>query len=440
MISIVLCVCSFLFGILSSNNVKKLVFSFTPFLLCISDSLLLYWDKNFPLRPVQILFAFYISLLLKAKYLNKILILIQQNKILKYFLLYLLIEVCNNLRDSNQYLFFCKLFLLNEYPKYFCAIFLSVYLLRENKLVKTMQLTALLCFIFLLFEICTSYNWLHHASAIYVKSIPEFASKLSLHFAPDSIKNGIYNPNWRIDGLVFPSRFSGFDGSPNTSAILMAAFGFFFLQIDMFNAQINFAFRSFLLFGTFLILLIGQTRAAIFSFIISICIYCNLNKKIVPIIITSLLFFVLFCLYNKYFSLYATSFLQSRVLTKNELVGAQRETAFKIIISENKILNKLFGFGGNIYSILKNKLYSNDISFFGLQYLTGGIVFVLSYILFLFLVIINFYKHRKNDKSSICFCCFLVLFLSSLTNIYNFSWIYLMLGLSFPYNEKITEK
>jgi len=426
MISILSCIIFFFLGYAKKNPFLKIWCALTPFLISISDSLILFYDRLFPLRPAQLLFAFYVGYLLQHKK-----TIIEKTKTSYVFLLFsffICIEISNALRQSETILYFIRLFFLNEYPKYFCAIIMPFCLKQPKDLVIAIQSTALLFFLFILFEVITSFNWVFYASSIYVRLIPHFNTKLALHFAPLSISQGFYDINLKNDGLIHPCRFAGFDGNPNTSAILLAAFGLSFFGIGFKESLKIHIVRSFLIFGLIVLLVISTTRAAIFGFLLSSLTYLMLQKKILPTLLLSMLFLILFTVLNKNFAHYFKSFFFSRVLKKEEVLDPQRTESARILCTIKQPKNILFGSGGNIYTSGINIFKNNDISILGLQYATGGIFLLGSFLIFFASVLFMFYQKKENMCAALYSSICLLLFTASLSNNYNFNWIYLMLA------------
>jgi len=429
MLSLISVLLFFIFGLKQNIFIKKLFCWLGPILTILSDKLYILYDPYFPLRPAHLMFPFLIGFAIANQNKLNLIKKIKSGIIVKAFLIFSLLEFFVFLRNPSLGSF--KVLYLNELIKSINIILISYLFLQNNiKLFfRIVQVNAIIMVALLSFEIVSGFNISFIADTYRINADPSYEKKIALHFAEHQreILQGKYI---LFSKNIFQiGRFSGFDGSPNTSAIFLAAFGLFLLQPSLLRTIKSACLSSLNCLGLTCILVIGQTRIAIFSFICASVYILKQNKKFWGFILQVFglaLSILLYCIPS--LGVYAHNFYANRLLewplvAKSSLQGYQSSlTLF--------FEHPLFGVGGDIFTNNQVYLNNNDVSLFVLQLVTGGFLLFLASVLFYYIGLREIHKAKEatsewNIVKSLSFSSCLVLICACLTNTYLFNPIFL---------------
>lgn len=384
-----LSVCLFL-AILAYFNPNKIGWFFlgaAPFFSALGHLVLVY-HPVVPLRFHQALFAIAVGVACSPQHRQRLFYAFSKSRGLMLLTLFMVAEVAYGLLDPHQTLF--KWFLLYQYPLYLAAIILTVSLIRSEEdllffskiLIATTFLITLLAYV----EIVFGYNISHHLCAINYTS----CKGIGLHWAPEElVKHGIYTPRAIVSCC---SRYSGFTGDPNRTAILMAMF-FPFLLYPFYsqNAKLikRFDYYHLIFIGlvvVFICLLMSQVRAAIFATILAIMVIASIYFRFRPWVLAGIVLSMLpYVIFGQKFRNYVGGSISSRLDIADIITPDQRVRAL------NKSINLIvdthgFGVGGDLYSVWGEHLDWDDLTAFIQYFVVGG--FPLGFIYFALYVVI----------------------------------------------------
>lgn len=386
-----LCIIFFLFflGFFKPSYIGYKLFVISPFMVGVSN-LIIYKDILLPIRWEQFLFAFSLGLALSKEYRKRLKKVFLNIKPIFLFIVYILMSIIYGFLDPHEILF--KWFFLQEYPLYLSIIILSFSFIKSyediEKFKNVLTYTLILIVLLILIEMITKFNLSNYLCFIN----KGYCDLNALHF------------NYITDSYTFSTsdaairRYAGHTGDPNTSAIILAMFSIVILHSLILSEK----FFSTIIIGGFflcciLILIIGQTRAAIFSFLVVLFFYAVFRYKVLKYLIfigiLLLVFYLTFGSLNRYINL----FIENRITQGNLEIDSQRIQG--LIMSLEVFKESLgMGVGGTIYSVSEKYLDFNDTSGYILHFLVGGIPFGIMYLIFLGSMIYDLFKIKYKVK------------------------------------------
>lgn len=385
MITIFICFVIFIFGYLKPRIIGWILLSLSPLLVGISN-LIFYTDILFPLRWEQIIFAGSFGIAFSKHYFHRIKYIIFNIWPIFILLIYVLVSVIYGLIDPHITLF--KWFFLQEYISYFAVVVLSFALIQSyDDLLKFKRilLWSVAIIVFLIFlEMITKFNLANYLCFLNI----EFCDLDSLHF--NSMGN---NYIFGIEEEAAFSRYAGYTGDPNLTAITLSMFMIFI--IHSFYIKNNSILALMFLFVCICTLLIGQTRAAIFSFLLVLFMYNIFRYKSVKYLFYIFLLILFSYILIDSFNTYMNSFIEDRLSDGNSNIDEQRMLA---LIKSLEVIKESFGLGvgGTIYSVSEKYLNDGDTTGYILHFLVGGFPFFLIYIILLISFIYDLVKFKEG--------------------------------------------
>jgi hypothetical protein len=384
MVAIFICFVIFIFGYLKPRIIGWILLSLSPLLVGISN-LIFYTDILFPLRWEQIIFAGSFGIAFSKHYFHRIKYIIFNIWPIFILLIYVLVSVIYGLIDPHITLF--KWFFLQEYISYFAVVVLSFALIQSyDDLLKFKRilLWSVAIIVFLIFlEMITKFNLPNYLCFLNI----EFCDLNSLHF---NLMDNDY-----IFGIQEPAlrRYAGYTGDPNLTAITLSMFMIFI--IHSLYIKNNSILVLIFLFVCICTLFIGQTRAAIFSFLLVLFTYSIFKYKLVKYLFYIFLLILFSYILIDSFNTYINSFIENRLLNGNSNIEEQRMPA---LIKALEVIKESFGLGvgGTIFSVSEKYLNDNDTTGYILHFLVGGFPFLLIYITLLISLIYDLVKFKES--------------------------------------------
>lgn len=415
-------------------NYKKSFFVlFFPFILLASDLWIIPFYQNFPSpRPYHLLLFFMLGTFLKKGILQKIKTLLLRKREIKYYYLFIIIIIF--LIICKQDFSNLKIFIFHDLIKSIIGLILPFYLVtkRFNKIIQSLQICGCIFLFLILLEFFSSFSYSYFATSLNLNLRPEKALTTFLHWAPDSVFDGVYHKEPIIFNSLNLKRFNGPTGCVNRSSIILSALSIFFLLPILQNTKINYKIIGIALWLCSLcVLMIGQNRISILGIILGTCfilIYTKQKNRV--IFICLLLFGICFGVFQN-----SLNFLLER-LSRDLLIDETRALGVRLAISK-AIQSPFFGFGGSPYWAADSLLLMLDVPVFFVYLVEGGIILLSSYCLFLFqcakkMYMLQknrnlFFYHQNNLKFGLFLSSFLVIFLAYCTNVYYFDFFILFL-------------
>lgn len=384
MISIFICIFIFILGYIKPKTTGWTLLSLSPLLIGINN-LIFYTDILFPLRWEQILFAGSIGVMFSKKYFSRIKSIILNNWPIFILVIYLLLSIVYGVIEPHITLL--KWFLLQEYPSYFAIVVLCFALIRSYddllKFKKVILLSTLIIVVLIFIELITKFNLPNYLCFSNI----QFCDESSLHF---NLINSDY-----VFGIQEPDirRYAGYTGDPNLTAITLSMFMIFI--IHSLYVRKNHTLEFIFLVVCLGVLFIGQTRAAIFSFLLVISIYGIFKYKLLKYLLYIILIMLFGYIFIDSFSAYINTFIENRLLNGQANIDEQRLSG---LIKSLEVIKESFGLGvgGTIFSVSEKYLDYDDTTGYILHFLVGGIPFLLVYISLLLSMIYDLIKSKQN--------------------------------------------
>lgn len=379
-ISIVICI----LGYMKPKTIGWILLSLSPLLIGINN-LIFYKDILFPLRWEQIIFAGSLGIVFSQHYYHRIKYIILNIWPIFILIIYLLLSIIYGLVDPHITLF--KWFLLQEYISYFAIVVLSFALIQSyDDLLKFKEVilwSVLIIVLLILIEIITKFNLPNYLCFLNT----EFCDLNSMHF---NLMNSDY-----IFGIQEPTirRYAGYTGDPNLTAITLSMFMIFIIH-SLYTKKNSILVLMFL-FLCICILFIGQTRAAIFSFLLVFFIYSIFRYKLVKYLFYTLSLILLSYILIDDYNAYINSFIENRLLNGNSDIDEQRMSG---LIKSLEVIKESFGLGvgGTIFSVSEKYLNDDDTTGYILHFLVGGFPFFLIYVILLISFIYDLVKFKQS--------------------------------------------
>lgn len=387
MISIFLILILVVIGYGKPKTTGWILLATSPLLIGI-NSLIIYKDATLPIRWEQIIFAASIGIALSGQYRKRIRDVFLNVWPIFFFCIYILVSIVYGLIDPHETLF--KWFMLQQYPAYFAAIILSFSMVQSYddllKFKKIILFSLIIIIFLILFEMITKFNISNYLCFIN----PEVCDFSSLHF------------NYINESYVFGisdvaiRRYAGYTGDPNTTAIILAIYMVFIVH-SLLVCEKKYLCTILILFLSLCIsiLVIGQTRAAIFSLLLVLITYSLFKYKLLKYLIFVCVFLFFSYLFIDDLNSYVNLFIENRLA--NDSVGIDSQRLSGLTKSLNVIKESLgMGVGGTIFSVSEKYLNSDDATGYILHFLVGGISLGMIYLVFLMSMIYDLVKTKQG--------------------------------------------
>jgi hypothetical protein len=290
---------------------------------------------------------------------------------------------------------------LNNYPSYIAAIILAFCAIQSHKdlvrFQKILSYSAVFIVLIVAIEMIFNFKISHYLCMVNINR----CNVESLHWASDTLINtGEYLPSERNSSI---RRYVGHTGEPNSTAIILAMYTMFlfYYLARVKRGSKEFYFKAISLIFIVInssVLIIGQTRAAIFLFFLVIFLFSIFKFRWLMIFISVLLILLVI-----YFSIdnvfnYINTFIINRLTYFDDIVDSQRLSG---LMKFSTIFLESFGMGvgGTIYSVSENYLNSDDLSVYLLYFLVGGVFLGLLHLLFIASMLYDLVKVIARSKS-----------------------------------------
>lgn len=387
MISIIIIMFCFILGYKKPKSIGWILLSISPILVGIGN-LVIYNDIILPVRWEQVMFACSLGIAFSYQYRKRLVDVLFNVWPVFLLCIFIIMEIIYGLIDPHETLF--KWFMLQQYPLYFSTIVLSFSLvqsydelLRFKKIILySVGIIILLC----LFEMMTKFNLSNYLC--YMN--PANCDITSLHY------------NYMSESYILSisdtviRRYAGYTGQPNLTAIILAMYSIFIIHSLFFCKKHFFCINVlFFLLLSICVLVVGQTRAAIFGFALILITYSLFKMKLFKYLI--ILTFLLFLCYIFIDSLqvYVNLFIEHRLVGTDAYSSNQR---LRGMLKSLELFNESFGMGvgGTIYSIVGEYLNNDDTSAYILYFIAGGIPLGMAYLVFLISMPYDLIKIRQK--------------------------------------------
>ncbi len=359
------------------------VFLIAALLLVDLSNLMVVYDNVLPLRFQQAFFAAALGVACAPSNRTRLLWAFTKEKPLIIIAIFFAMEIAYGLIHPHVILF--KYYMLHQYPSYLAALILAFSLIRGERdlerFCKAIAVGALVIAVLAVLENSTGYNVSHHLCAINFSS----CNVESQHWAPEALRFGRYE--WAPKASLL-TRYSGFTGEPNKTAILLAmymtVFYYPFLARDAGAAHrplwgaAAFALMLFLAF----VLLVSQVRAPIFAFgVVSVAIVL-LRPSLKNWAIAGICALVVVLLLSSEARHWVSGFVSTRLSWDNLSAPDQRMRALHKSLA---LIGGSYGLGvgGTLWSVYDDLLDSDDITAFVLYFVVGGVPLGAAYVTFL---------------------------------------------------------
>ncbi len=261
---------TFFIGYRFPQHIIWLLLALTPVAIGVNNLILLN-DNITPIRWEQFLFFCSIGIALSPIYKKRIVYVFKNVWPIFIFAIFIFFEVIYGLVDPHETLF--KFFMLNNYPSYIAAIILAFCAIQSHKdlvrFQKILSYSAVFIVLIVAIEMIFNFKISHYLCAVNIDK----CNVGSLHWASDTLINtGEYSPSERNSSI---RRYIGHTGEPNSTAIILAMYTMFlfYYLARVKRGSKEFYFKAISLIFIVInssVLIIGQTRAAIFLFFHSI--------------------------------------------------------------------------------------------------------------------------------------------------------------------------
>lgn len=390
MVSIVIMLFSIFLGYKLPIKIGWVILALSPFMIGLGN-FVIYKDSFLPIRWEQLMFAFSFGVAFSKQYRKRVFSVFFNLWPISLLCLYIIVSIVYGLIDPHPTLF--KWFILQEYISYLAIVILAFAMIQSfsdlERYVKVLQINLVLILLLVIFEIWTGFSLAHYFCLQDIK----YCNLESQYWMRINSEELVQN----FDGQV--RRYVGYTGSPNLTAIVIAMFSVFWLY-SIFKSK---NFLSYFLTLIFLslsigILIVGQTRAAIFAFILLVFSYSVFYKKLSFLIVPSIFIIIFSYFYFDSLNTYVNAFVENRLASGNTSIDIQRLSALSKSIDLMKEYF-LMGCGGTIFSVSERYLNYDDNTGYILHFLVGGIPLGVLYIIFLVSMPYDLLKLKKRIQS-----------------------------------------